>query len=88
MVAAYDRASVALHFTCKPSPLPWRTPLFDLKRALNAEIKRRTDVVGVLPNPAALLRLAEDVLVKAHDEWQVSNRRYPRGLHSPAQPER
>src|SRR5699024_4011276 len=41
---------------------------------LNKEIKRRSDVVEIFPNPAAFLRLATAVVIDTHDEWQVSRR--------------
>ncbi|MFE9941186.1 transposase [Streptomyces hirsutus] len=43
---------------------------------LNREIKRRTDVVQVLPNPLAVLRLAPAVPTELHDEWIAFPRRY------------
>ncbi|MBW0095999.1 IS256 family transposase [Pseudonocardia sp. KRD-184] len=71
-----DAAEDLLAFTGFPAAHWKRIWSTNPLERLNKEVKRRTDVVGVFPNPEALLRLAGAVLVEAHDEWKATDRRY------------
>lgn len=71
-----DAADDVLAFTAFPQA-HWRklwstNPL----ERVNGEIKRRTNVVGIFPNDAAIVRLVTAVCVETHDEWAVAERRY------------
>ena len=70
-----DAAEDLLAFTSFPVA-HWRKIWSTNPERINGEIKRRTNVVGIFPNDAAIVRLVTAVLVETHDEWTVAERRY------------
>ena len=76
MDAARDDVLAFLHFPQELWRKVWSTnPL----ERLNKEIKRRTNVVGIIPNDAAIVRLGGSQLLEQQEKWQLELRRSGKG---------
>jgi putative transposase len=68
---AAEEVSTYMHF---PRSLERQIHSTNPLERLNRELARRFDVVGIFPNPQAVLRLLGAVLEELHEDWMVSRR--------------
>jgi putative transposase len=71
MLAAKEDVLAFRHFPAPHWRKIWSANLLD---RLNEEVKRRTRVVGIFPNDAAITRLVGAVLMEQDEHWQLEGR--------------
>ncbi|MDH3662915.1 MAG: IS256 family transposase [Alphaproteobacteria bacterium] len=78
LAALMDAAEAdVLAFMTFPKELRTKLHSTNPLERLNKEIKRRTDVVGIFPNEAAIERLVGAVLLENNEEWLTTRRYMP-----------